>query len=192
MAFQRFSKTWAPSQRLLLAADHSVIRPLSPSTIPAVGALLTLCVLAWSDLTRRRLPNRWVGIYAALFLPYAWMHGLSWLQVGIHGLAGAIAFLVLLVFFAARWLGGGDVKLGAAIFLWAGPLMSLPALAITAWSGALLGVLGWLLDRFSPPLSSAPRSTTARVRRALSARRGVPYGLALAFGGAYLIWIRSA
>lgn len=117
------------------------------------------------------------------------MHDLSWSQVGIHGLAGATAFLVLLACFAARWLGGGDVKLGAAVFLWAGPLMLLPMLAITAWSGALLGMLGWFLDRFGQPLSSSPCSITARVRHALSARRGVPYGLALAIGGAYLILI---
>src|SRR5690554_416706 len=88
-----------------------------------------------------------------------------------------------LLLFALGGMGGGDVKLGAAVFAWAGTQSLWPALFVVGVTGLLLAVLGLLADALSkhypPPLKSRRR----KLARALSAKRGVPYGVALAAGG---------
>lgn len=155
----------------------------------AGGVLSVLLLLACSDLRLRRLPNTLVLAYAALFLPWAWLHGLSWVQLGLHLMTGTVGFLGLLLLFAARCMGGGDVKMGAVVLLWAGPFKILPVVAIVAWTGALIGILGWLCDRYSVACEKNSRfSMGNRLRHALSVRRGVPYGVALAMGGLCVLW----
>ncbi|PWF24119.1 A24 family peptidase [Corticimicrobacter populi] len=152
-------------------------------------ALSLLLLLARTDLRQRRLPNVLVLTYAAFFLPWAWLHGLSWAQAGLHLMVGVVGFLVLLLLFAVRCMGGGDVKLGAAVLFWAGPLKMLPVIAVVAWTGALIGILGWLCDRYAALYMKNGRSLAGKcVLHALSARRGVPYGVALAAGGLCALW----
>lgn len=127
--------------------------------LPPLAALFWLLMRA--DLTHRRLPNRWILCYALLFPVYAWLRDMGWAQFAVHALVGAATFLLLLLPFACGGFGGGDVKLATAVMLWA---------------GALLGIGGWLADRCAVLLR--------RWREALSARRGVPYGVALVAGGA--------
>ncbi|QDQ88033.1 peptidase A24 [Alcaligenaceae bacterium SJ-26] len=152
-------------------------------------ALSLLFLLARTDLRQRRLPNVLVLAYAAFFLPWAWLHGLSWAQAGLHLMVGGGGFLVLLLLFAVRCMGGGDVKLGAAVLFWAGPLKMLPVIAVVAWTGALIGILGWLCDRYAALCMKNGRPLAdRRWLHALSARRGVPYGVALAAGGLCALW----
>lgn len=159
------------------------------AAVLAGGVLSVLLVLACFDLRQRCLPNTVVLVYAALFLPWAWLHGLSWAQLGLHLMTGTVGFLVLLLLFAIRCMGGGDVKLGAAVLLWAGPLKMLPVIAVVAWTGALIAILGWLCDRYAALYMNNGRSRVGnRVLYALSARRGVPYGVALAAGGLCALW----
>ena len=57
---------------------------------------------------------------ALLFLVYAalnWADLLFVLHLGI----GLLVFIICLVFWKLRWMGGGDVKFVAAISLWMGP-----------------------------------------------------------------------
>ncbi|PWC17698.1 A24 family peptidase [Brenneria corticis] len=141
-----------------------------------------LLALFWllmrADLTRRCLPNRWVLYYALLFPFYAFSQGLNWAQFAAHCLVGATAFVLLLLSFIRGGVGGGDVKLGAVVMLWAGPFHAAPALVAISLVGALLGVAGWLADKRLKP----PQAASAALY-ALSARRGVPYGVALVAGG---------
>lgn len=149
----------------------------------AIPTLAILALLAWSDLRERRLPNRLVALYA-LLCPLALLLAQAapgqWLQ---HGMVALAAFLVLLALFAVGGMGGGDVKLGAAVFAWAGPQSLWPVLFVIGVAGLLLALLGLLADalakRRPPPMHSRARD----LARALSARRGVPYGVALAAGG---------
>ncbi len=160
---------------------------LAVSIIKA-ACLFVLLLLASHDLRRRQLPNRWVAAYALLFLPYIWLAGFTPGQLGEHLLVGGAAFLVLFVFFVAGVTAGGDVKLGTAVLLWAGPALALPVVAVIAWTGGVVGVLGWLADRRSGRRLVAACRPLHRVWHALSARRGVPYGVALAAGGLYVLW----
>lgn len=152
-------------------------------------ALITagcLCVLGWFDLRARLLPNKWVLAYALLLLPALWLGGQSAIQGLAHLGVGVVAFVVLLLFFILNAMGGGDVKLGAAVFMWAGVGDWLPALLITAWLGGLIAVAGWLLDR--PLIEGIRWAPVAALRCALSARRGVPYGVALVAAGLFVLW----
>lgn len=149
-------------------------------------AVLVLFYLTLRDLRVRQLPNHCVALYALLFLPHAWLGGLDLQQVGSHLLVAALSFGVLFALFLLGAMGGGDVKLGTAVFLWAGPALAFPVLIIVAWTGGLVAVAGWLADR------RVVRRITWRpvscMQYALSAQRGVPYGVALAAGGLFVLW----
>ena len=139
--------------------------------------------MARSDLLDRRLPNKWVAFYAllcpvALLLSHA--ESAQWLQ---HGLIGFTGFLLFLALFALGGMGGGDVKLGAAVFAWAGTQSLWPALFVIGVTGLLLALLGLLADALSRRRPARRGSWRYRLARMLSARRGVPYGVALAAGG---------
>ena len=146
-----------------------------------VAALLML--LAWTDLRHRRLPNGWVLTYGLLCPVGLLLQGAAastWLG---HAAVAAGAFLVLLGLFAVGGMGGGDVKLGTAVFAWAGPQSLLPALFLVGLAGLLLALAGLLCDRLLRASRLPATPITRRMVRAFSAKRGVPYGVALALGG---------
>lgn len=81
---------------------------------------------AW-DLMRRRIPNEINVATALLGLAAAVVFG-SPAAIG-HAIAGAaLVFGLLLLAYRQRWIGGGDVKLGAAIGAWLGPIGGVYAL----------------------------------------------------------------
>ncbi|MDX5628494.1 MULTISPECIES: prepilin peptidase [unclassified Brenneria] len=145
-------------------------------------------LLIRADLTQRRLPNRWIGYYALLFPVYAWSQEISWIQFALHGLVAVVVFLLLLLPFVRGGIGGGDVKLGVAVMLWAGPQSAAAVLVAIGLVGALLGIAGWLADLLADRKPQVASETPARESlpsfgHILSARRGVPYGVALVAGG---------
>ena len=150
------------------------------------AALALLLALATQDLCHRRLPNRWVGVYALLFPVCAWTLGFGWMQTGWHVLLGLITLLITSLFFALRWIGGGDVKLWSALMLWAGPPLGLQAVLIATLGGGILGVLSWLAQW---QLRRSSRLPGRRLWRLLSAARGVPYGIGLALAGVYVLYV---
>jgi len=89
--------------------------------------------------------------------------------------AGAAAF-------AAGALGGGDVKLLAAVSLFAGSARVVDFLAITAIAGGLLGLAILAGAPIGQPAAGSLGPLRARLRRSL------PYGPAIAAGG---LWIAA-
>lgn len=160
----------------------------SPLTFLALPILFSACwalvALAYRDLSRRRLPNAWVGVYTALFPLFAWVSGIGWTQAGWHVIFGLAASSLAVLLFALGKMGGGDVKLWGAVMLWAGPQGAITALVMATLCGSLLGVLGWLsrgiLRRKRKPIGAA-------IFRMLTAARGVPYGVALAIAGIHTL-----
>ena len=138
-------------------------------------ALLAFAILllwaAGEDVRRLIIPN-WISLAIVGLYPVFVLTGpavSNWL------LAAGVAAVVLLgglALFAARLMGGGDVKLMAAVALWAGP-GGLPLLiSVTAIAGgvvaAALVIVRWGTSR----------------HQGRSARSGVmPYGVAIAAGG---------
>ncbi|MYN13500.1 peptidase A24 [Pusillimonas sp. TS35] len=166
-----------------MITTSSLIAP----TLAAAGAILLL--LAYRDLSQRRLPNAWVGLYAFLFLCYAGAAGIGWAQVGGHAITGLAAFTLATLLFALGYMGGGDVKLWGAIMLWAGPQGAVTALVLATLCGALLGLLGWGAQRV---LRRARRPAGAGMLRMLTASRGVPYGVGLALAGIQVLIVTGA
>ncbi|WP_397475035.1 prepilin peptidase [Pusillimonas sp.] len=153
----------------------------------SVAAIALLVALLYSDLHQRRLPNRLVAVYAVL-CPIALLASgaapATWLQ---HGVVALAAFVFFLALFALGGMGGGDVKMGTAVLAWAGVQTLSESLLLIAMSGLVLALLGLAADRLSGLRGSARKSPAANLWRkalhALSAKRGVPYGVALAMGG---------
>ncbi|WP_431822952.1 A24 family peptidase [Burkholderia sp. F1] len=145
-------------------------------------ATAVLALLAVQDLRARRLSNRAVLAFATLYFVAAALVRDGFAPVAGHVATGAAMLLLFGGFRHAGWIGGGDVKLAAAVFLWAGPALAGPVLTIVGAGGLACGV--------------AALATVARQRRTAPARpvatRGVPYGVPLALGGALSIWAAFA
>src|SRR5687767_11531128 len=106
-----------------------------------VLAAMILLAAAW-DLRKREIPNGLNAAIALLAIPFWWASGLAFwpdiaLQIGI-------AALVLGLFaaaFALGAMGGGDVKMVAALALWMPPQAVLAMLVIMSLAGGLLTVV---------------------------------------------------
>jgi len=133
------------------------------------GLLLVAC---WCDLKSRTIPN-WLNLVIALLaIPFWWSIGLAlWPDVALQTAVAVIVFFLFAAAFAIGAMGGGDVKLVAAIALW------LPWQAVIALL-FIMSVAGGVL-------------TLAMLIRHRLAKRGgqleIPYGVAIAFGGLWLI-----
>lgn len=141
-----------------------------------VGALVFASV---SDIRSFTIPNEVSVVLAVAFVPAAWLAGLPWAVIAIdHYLAGLAALCLGFGAFALRWLGGGDVKLFAALAVWTG-WAGLPAFVMaTALAGGALAAF---------VLVAGTLRTASRGRRAETAygsRRAdrLPYGVAIGFG----------
>lgn len=149
--------------------------------ILAWAAVMVFLAAAGRDLGWRVIDHRLVASLLLLWAGHAALSGWDWETVLTHlGVAGA-AFFVTLLFFRLGWMGGGDVKLAAAVFVWAGPDRALGVLVLVTVAGAVLAILGAVARAF---LHLPLPAWSKRGLGLISTERGVPYGVALAFGGA--------
>lgn len=149
-----------------------------------LGALLGL--LGWasySDATGFTIPNR---ISLAIVALYPAQVLLAWPAVDpLAGLGvGAAVLGVGLLGFVLGWMGGGDAKLAAALALWAGPERLLDLLLVSAVVGGLLAVA--MLARAFVRQAREIEWSSSLIALKLMAREPVPYGIALAAGGAWV------
>ena len=100
----------------------------------AMGVGFTACV---TDLRSRRIPNVLTFGAAAAALVYGAVTG-GWSGLGSATLGWLIGALAFIVPFALGGLGGGDVKLLAAIGAWLGP-------AGAFWVALYAGVAGGVM-----------------------------------------------
>jgi prepilin peptidase CpaA len=130
-----------------------------------------LVLAAATDLRARRISNR-LNAAIALGAPLFWIAmGIApWPGMAIQVLLGAGAFALFTLAFARGWMGGGDVKLIAALALWL-PADAIPALMLAI---ALLGGAVTL----ATVIVGAWRKSEGTIE--------VPYGVAIALAG---IWV---
>lgn len=153
---------------------------MTPHTSATYGllALLAIALLAAGvgDWRHRLIRNRLNGAIAA-------GAPLFWLASGLEPWPGmalqiGLALLVLAVcagLFALHMLGGGDAKLLAALALWVPPGAFADLLLVMALAGGVLAaamLAGW-------------RQVTGKAA-------GVPYGIAIAAGGLWVLPTLSA
>lgn len=144
-----------------------------------VGLSLVLLAAAISDVRRRRIPN-WtvlavIGLFVVLTLADGGAHVVSSLE------AAGVALVVTVALYSLKVVGAGDSKLFTVVSLFAG-LGYLPLLAVaTTLTGGLVALI-----------SLATRPTRALVMFNLRGKGdwgpGIPYGLAIAVGGAVVMW----
>ncbi len=141
--------------------------------------LILVVYAAASDLLTMTIPN-WVSLATiGLFFVLTIITGMPLSDISYHLLAGAIAFVILFGFFAAGWMGGGDVKFATAIVLWFGfSPVSLEFMQYTAVYGGLLTLALLIFRRFfSIPAFALTQEWVVRLH---DRKTGVPYGVALA------------
>ncbi len=168
-----------------------------------VERYLLICALgfasvgALNDIRTRRIPNwlTYTGLAAALVVRGA-VAGWPGLKSGLDGLAvGGGLFLLL---FLLGGMGGGDVKLMAAVAAWAGTAQVIAIVIASAIAGGVLAVGHAVLGRrlrltvfnmmvlirhhLSSGLKPHPLFT---VKDANSTR--IPYGLAIALGTLFCV-----
>ena len=164
------------------------------------GLLTMLGLAAFKDLRERRSPNRLTAGLALLYPIYVLVSPTPVAWPAALGLA-VVVFLIGLGLFAGNLIGGGDVKLIAALSLWAGPehfvwfilittmtggVLSLISLWHRRWGGLIgahLAALGLAATGTSGAvLPEAPQSTPSSAGAAT-----LPYGVAIAAGGTAVV-----
>ncbi len=170
-----------------MSADM-LITPLSERVSLLVLPLLAWA--AWTDLIKRTIPN--AVCIALLVIGFALRAAAGpWPLATSAGIA-ALAFVVLAAAHAAGALGGGDVKLAAAMLVGLSPLAAYRFTVMTILAGGVL-VLVHLALRALPPARPAPAGAAlpTRIWRAerwrVQRHGGLPYGIAIAFGGCWAV-----
>ena len=133
------------------------------------AALLACC---WWDLKTRTIPNGLNLAIALLAIPFWFSLDLTfWPEMAMRVGVAFVTFWVFAAAFAMGAMGGGDVKLIAALALWLSWQQVLVVVFLMSLAGGVL-TLGYLI-----------RHKLAKREEKLE----IPYGVAIAFGGLWLI-----
>jgi prepilin peptidase CpaA len=136
--------------------------------ILTIALAVLLLVAAVIDVRTFTISNR-LNLAVALLAPLYWL-AISlplWPGVGIQLAMGAGVFVLLAGAFYAGMMGGGDVKLAAALALWFQPASIILFLVLMSLAGGVLTLVILAIHRWK--------------RR--EGRPEIPYGVAIAFGG---------
>ena len=138
-----------------------------------LGLLAILLVVAAVVDVRTFTISNWLNLAVALLAPLYWLSIALplWPHVAIQLAVGAGVFAVLAGAFYAGMMGGGDVKLAAALALWFSPASTIKFLV-------LMSIAGGVVTLFAVALHRARRK---------SGRPEIPYGVAIAFGGLVIL-----
>ena len=136
-----------------------------------------LGLAAFKDLRERRIPNRLTAGLALLYPIYVLVSPAPVAWPAALGLA-AVVFLIGLGLFAGDLIGGGDVKLIAALSLWAGPEHFVWFMLVTTLAGGALSLISLWYRRWGgviePHLAALGLATTGAARQRSCPRRRSP------------------
>jgi len=143
--------------------------PLAYATLGGLAIALLVCI--YSDIRYRLIYNK-IMICIALGAPIFWYAtgGFSVSEIGIHVLTAAITFLVFAIAFHFGAMGGGDVKLFAALALWFHWIEAIRLVLYASIIGAMVTILFLIIHKLKQ------RDGRARI----------PYGVAISLSG---LWI---
>ena len=134
----------------------------------AIGLLIS----AYTDIRHRLILN-------AVTAPIALAAPLYWYAIGDFNLAGvgthlaiaAAVFIFFALLFRFGAMGGGDVKLFSALALWFSLVWVMRLVVVASLLGALVTIIFWLIHK----------------RRGQSGPVQVPYGVAIALAGLWVV-----
>ena len=144
---------------------------LAPSILLGTLAIL-VTVAAVTDFQARTIANR-LNLAIALLAPfYWWSAGMPvWPDAAVQVGLAAVVFAGFALLFFLGGMGGGDVKLAAALALWFAPVELLRLLLVMSLVGAPITLAAWADQRRA--------GTPGRVK--------VPYGIAIAIGASAIL-----
>jgi prepilin peptidase CpaA len=134
-----------------------------------LGLLAILLVVAAVVDVRTFTISNALNLTVALLAPLYWLSITLplWPDTAIQLGVGAGVFILLAGAFYAGLMGGGDVKLAAALALWFSPASTLKFLVLMSIAGGVVTLIAIALHRM--------RKSPGRPR--------IPYGVAIGFGG---------
>ena len=134
-----------------------------------LGLLAILLVVAAVIDIRTFTISNWLNLAVALLAPIYWLSIALplWPDAAIQLAVGGGVFVLLAGAFYAGMMGGGDVKLAAALALWFSPASTVKFLVLMSIAGGVLTLIVIALHR----------------ARGREGRPEIPYGVAIAFGG---------
>lgn len=144
---------------------HHLVLPL------LILLALLLLVAATTDISSRVIPNALNLVVALLAVPWWFATGLTGAEMGVQLIIASVVLAVFAGCFAIGMMGGGDVKLIAALALWL-PLPQLMTMLV--WMAIAGGVL---------TLAMLIVHRSRRSARALE----IPYGVAIAAASLMLV-----
>ena len=129
---------------------------------------ILLLVAAVVDVRTFTISNA-LTLTVALLAPLYWLSIALplWPNAAIQLAVGAAVFAVLAAAFYAGMMGGGDVKLAAALALWFSPAVTVKFLVLMSIAGGVVTLAALTVHR----------------ARKKAGRPQIPYGVAIAFGG---------
>ncbi|MBK5264806.1 MAG: prepilin peptidase [Alphaproteobacteria bacterium] len=142
-------------------------------TLALAAVLSVLLVIATITDIRSRIISNWLNIAVAALAPLFWFaNGLSfWPDMLIQVALAGVIFAVFAAMFAAGMMGGGDVKLLAALALWF-PWQSMMTLLL------IMAILGGVVTL----ITVAHHNLGRRV-----GRPEIPYGVAISLAGLWVV-----
>ena len=134
--------------------------------LAALAAILVFAAVV--DVRTFTISNR-LNLTVALLAPVYWasVELSPWPGIAVQLAAAATVFVLLAGAFYAGMMGGGDVKLAAALALWVSPFTPVKFLILMSLAGGVLTLV----------VLAAHRARKAE------GRPEIPYGVAIAFGG---------
>jgi prepilin peptidase CpaA len=141
------------------------------------GVVALVSTGAVTDLRTRRIPNALTfGGAASGLLANLATHQQRGIWVSLAG--WALGTALLLIPFMLRMMGGGDVKLLAAVGAWGGPVLVLNTLLIGAIAGSVMAIVVIVVEG---RIRELLHPVVARVRGELALALGLLWPRALAF-----------
>ena len=142
-------------------------------TLTLLGLLAaTLVWIAVVDIRTFTISNK-LNLAIALAAPIFWVAaGIDlWPDAGARVATAVAVFMLFAVAFYMNAMGGGDVKLAGALALWFPPMGTVKLVVLTSLAGGALTLIVAGLHKYQQK----------------EGRPEVPYGVAIAFGGLWLL-----
>ncbi|KKC24406.1 A24 family peptidase [Sphingomonas sp. SRS2] len=138
------------------------------------GIMLAVLLLmaAWTDIKTRTISNELNATIALLAIGFWYVAGESlWPDVALRIAVALGLFVIFALLFMLKMMGGGDVKMIAALALWLPFNALMIMLTVMALAGGVITAFLLIRARWRPN----------------AARPEVPYGVAIAIGGLWVI-----
>lgn len=142
--------------------------------------MAVLVIAAVTDIKHRRIPNilslMMIGLYGVFALSVHLQGGDYQVNILNGLLTGGIMLIVGMGLFALGAMGGGDIKLAAALSLFAGSHYIAAVLILITLSGGLIAIAIWAYRKLQ----------TKQNKVDVANRDSVPYGVAISISGIWL------